>query len=160
MTSDYDARLRDMRVHFLVPVQEEEIFAEFDTAVASIPLVYQSAANAFRHSILSALSTVTMPFTLASVSVTQSHYQRFDIAERIRFDDGTVPPGENLESFRAKEAAKKADLRMTEFVQSKDGQEHIIRGICDFLLSSLRPAMGVENAARELILQGLVLLWS
>src|SRR5690242_14586169 len=137
MPSDDGARLSEMRVRFLVPAQEEELFAEFDSAVALMPAVYQSAAKAFRHSISSALATVAMPFTLANASVTQSHYQRFNIAERIRFDDGTVPPDEDIETFRAKEAGKKADLRMTEFVQSKDGQELIIRGICDFLLSSL-----------------------
>jgi len=160
MTSEDHTRLSDMRMHFVVPASEEEIFGYFDAAAASAQSVYQPAAKAFRHSILSALSTVAMPFHLANASVTQSHYRRFHSAESIRMLKTTVPPsGEDLETFRAREAGRKADLRMTEFFQSEDGRGLIIHDISIFLLSSLQKN-GIKSAARELILQGLVLLWS
>ena len=156
-----DARIRDMRAQFLVPARAEQIFAKLDTAGVSLLPEYQPVAKAFRHSLASALSTVAMPFALASASVDQSHFQRIHIAERIRarsLDEDVVQPGEDLEAVREREAHKKAHDRMREFVESDEGRNILVRDTCDFLLGSLKH--GLEQAAQELIQQGLVLVWS
>jgi hypothetical protein len=158
---ELDARLRDMRGHFLVPPSTEDIFAEFDAAAVSLRPEYQAVAKAFRHSLASALSTVAMPFVLVSNGIEQSHFQRIHIAERIRarnISEDALHPGEDLETVREHQAHTKAHLRMREFVQSEEGRNALIRDTCEFLLASLKH--GLESAAHELLQQGLVLLWS
>lgn len=154
-------RIRDLRAHFLVPPSTEEVFATFDAATVPLRQEYQAVTKAFRHSLASALSTVAMPFALASASVEQSHFQRIHIAERIRtlsIDDTTLQPREDLNAVREREAHTKARSRMREFVESEDGRNVLIRDTCGFLLTSLE--RGLEPAAQELVQQGLVLLWS
>src|SRR5262249_20728497 len=102
-----------------------------------------------------------MPFALASASVEQSHFQRIHIAERIRarsLDEAAVQPGEDLEAERERVAHSKARGRMREFVESDEGRNALIRDTCGFLLATLK--RGLEQAAQELIQQGLVLVWS
>jgi hypothetical protein len=158
---EFNNRLREMRAHFLVPPSAEETFADFDSAATSLRPEYQAVGNAFRHSLTSALSTVAMPFALATASVEQSHFQRIHIAERIRarsIDENTLQPGEDLETVRDREARTKSDSRMRELVQSEDGRNALIQDTCGFLLASLKH--GLEPGAHELLQQGLVLLWS
>lgn len=158
---ELDARIRDMRTHFLVPASTEEIFTALDAAAAPLRPEYQAVAKAFRHSLASALSTVAMPFALASASVEQNHFQRIHMAERIRarsLDEDAVQPGEDLEAAREREAHSKAHSRMREFVESEDGRNVLIRDTCGFLLASLK--QGLEALTQELIQQGLVLVWS
>src|SRR6266566_5275718 len=69
---ELDARIRDMRTHFLVPASTKETFTALDAAAAPLRPEYQAVANAFRHSLASALSTVAMPFALASASAAVS----------------------------------------------------------------------------------------
>lgn len=161
LENELDIQIRDMRAHFLVAPSTEEIFAKFDATIAPIPTEYRTIANTFRHNISAALSTVTLPFTLASTSVEQNHFQRIHIAERIRarsIEESTLQPGESIELAREQEAYTKANLRMKEFIQSEDGRNAFIQDVCTFLLTSL--AHGLEPAAQELLQQGVVLLWS
>ena len=123
--SELDTRLHAMRTHFLVPPSPEEALAAFDAAAALMQLGYKDAASGFRYSLVSTLSTASMPFTLAFTSVESSHFQRIYAAERIRarnIDESAVAPGEDLEAVRDREANVKAHSRMHEFVESKDGQ--------------------------------------
>ncbi len=159
--ADLDARIRDVRARFFVPAPADEILAELDAAAVSLGPEYQPVATAFRHSLASALSTVAMPFALASASVEQSHFQRIHIAEWIRarsLDEPALQPGEDLEALRERVAHSKAHGRMREFVESHEGHNALIRDTCGFLLATL--THGLEQAAQELIQQGLVLVWS
>jgi hypothetical protein len=159
--NELDVQIRDMRSHFLVPASTDEVFTELDAATAAVTPEYHAVVQAFRHSLASALSTVAIPFALASASVEQSHFQRIHIAERIRarsIDGDALQPGEDLEAVREREARTKAHGRMREFAESEDGRNILIRDTCGFLLASLRH--GLEPAAQELIQQGLVLVWS
>jgi len=143
--------IRDLRKHSFVPPSPEGCFADLDAAAASLRPEYRPVVEAFRHSLMSTVSTVSMPFSLASASVEQSHFQRLHTAERIRADD--------LSTEDQEEAARaKANSRMLDFVQSQDGRQALIRDTCLFLLSSL--GLGLERAAQELLEQGLALLWS
>ncbi len=79
-----DRSIREMRTHFLVPPGPEDTFSQLDALVDLLLPEYRSLAEAFKHSLSSTLSTVAMPFSLATASVHQSHFQRLHIAERIR----------------------------------------------------------------------------
>lgn len=147
------ARIREMRSHFLVPPSPEAVFAEYDPAVLLIESEYQQLAKSFRHTVAATLSTVAVPFQLASSSAEHNHYQRHYLAEIIRSGADADAATEILERVQAK-----AHERMREFVESEDGRNAVIRDTCEFLLRSL-PG-GLEFAAQELLQQGLVLLWS
>lgn len=157
---EHDA-IREMRAHFLVPPASEELFAGLDTLVPALPGEYRWLAEAFRNNLAAVLSTATIPFALASAGVHQSHLQRIHIAECIRAlpeEDDPEGSGTDLDEIRSRDAHRIAHERMREFVESKEGQQVIIRDICNFLLGSLRH--GLQAAAHELLQQGLVLLWS
>jgi hypothetical protein len=159
--NELDSQIREMRAHFLVPASTDEILKELDAARSATRPEYHSVVSAFGHNLASAVSTVAMPFRLATASVEQSHFQRIHIAERIRaryIEEDALHSGEELEAMRDREAHIKAQSRMQEFVGSDDGQDVLIRDTCRFLLASLKH--GLELAAHELIHQGLLLIWS
>ena len=83
IANELDSKFPEMRTHFLVQPSEGKVFAEFDAASSLTCPKYKIAADAFRHSIASALSTVALPFTFAYASVLGSHFQRFHTAARI-----------------------------------------------------------------------------
>src|SRR4029077_2221551 len=70
------------------------------------------------------------------------------------------PPlqGEDLETAWERQAHAKAGERMHEFCQAPDGRRALKHDLSVFLLTSLKG--GFEQAAHELLQQGLVLLWS
>lgn len=157
-----DRSIREMRTHFLVPPGPEDTFSRLDALVDSLLPEYRSLAEAFKHSLSSTLSTVAMPFSLATASVHQSHFQRLHIAERIRarsIELDSIKPGEDLEEVRQREAYRVASERMREFAESEEGKNAIIWDVCGFLLAGLRDGE-LESATKELIQQGTILVWS
>lgn len=155
--------VRDMRKHFFVPPSAEESFAGLDAAAALLRPEYQPVFEAFRHSLMATISTVAMPFSLASASVERSHFQRFHAAERIRAHDFgdmfTEGDREGITNDQEETTAhNEARSRMLDFLQSQDGRQALVRDTCQFLLASL--GRGLERAAQELLQQGLALLWS
>ena len=157
-----DRSLREMRAYFLVPPGTEETFARLDTLIKTLLPEYRRLAEAFKHSLSSTLSTVAMPFSLATSSVHQSHLQRLHIAESIRarsIELDSIKPGEDLEQVREREAHRIASQRMRELIESEEGQNVIIRDVCGFLLAGLEEGE-LTSATKELIQQGTILLWS
>jgi hypothetical protein len=159
--SELAALVHQMRAHFLVPPSTDGVLAEFDAATALLRPEHQAVAKALSYSLASVLSTVAMPFALASASAHQRVFQSFHAAERIRdrfLNEETPSPDEDLECFRERVAYTKADTRMHEFTQSPDGEDVITRHISEFLVAGME--QGLESAAQELLQQGLVLVWS
>ena len=96
-----------MRDHFLVPPAPHEAFSRLDELIDELDTKYQALGQSFRHNLTSLLSSVAMPFALASASVRESHFQRIHIAERIRarsIEIDAIQPGERLEEVREREA--------------------------------------------------------
>ncbi len=154
--------IREMRDHFFVPPAPNETFSRLDELIEELDTKYQALGQTFRHNLASALSSVAMPFALASASVRESHFQRIHTAERIRagsIELDAIQPGERLEEVREREAYRIAGSRMTEFEESEEGKNAIIRDICSFLITSLE-ARELKLAARELVQQGIILIWS
>jgi hypothetical protein len=153
--------MREMLEHFVIPPSNEQPLNELDAACSAVHDSYQQLLTAFRHSLSATISTVTMPFAMAYASTEQWHFKRLHIAERIRAqmitEDG-VPDGETLETYREREAHLKAQSSMQDFSKSEDGLNVLIGDTCSFLMNGLHH--GLEAAAKELLQQGLVLLWS
>lgn len=157
-----DQAIREMRDHFLVPPDQNEVFSRLDELIDGLDTKYQALGRSFRHNLNSLLSSVAMPFALASSSVHEIHFQRIHMAERIRarsIDQDAIQPGEIIEKVRERESYRKARSRMTDFGESEEGKNAIIQDICGFLLTSLE-AGGLKIAARELVQQGIILVWS
>jgi hypothetical protein len=155
------ALVRQVDAHFFAPPQAEKIMADFDPATLSLRTEFQKIANAFRHNLISTISTVAMPFALADASAHQRIFQSLHACERIRATLIEEYPNqcEDLEEYRERIAYEKASCRMrTEFCESPVGARVIIRHQSQFLLEGLNH--GLESAAQELLQQGLVLLWS
>jgi hypothetical protein len=153
--------MRDMLKHFVIPPSNDQSLNDFDAASNGVRHSYQQVLTAFRHSLSATVSTVTMPFALAYASTEQWHFGRLHIAERIRAqmitEDG-VPEGETIETYREREAHVKAQSSMQDFSKSEDGLNILIGDTCTFLMNGLHH--GLEAATKELLQQGLVLLWS
>jgi hypothetical protein len=157
-----DELVDEMRGHFLVPPTTEQTFAEFDSAVGVLRPEYQAVAKAFRYSMTSTLSTVAIPFALASASVEHEQRQRILISAKIhaKYLTEDVPqPGEDIETFRERTAHTKTDQELGELTQSDFGKLYLKANAAGFLLASIQHG-GLGPAAEELLLQGLVLLWS
>jgi hypothetical protein len=149
-----------MREHFLVRPSEDEVFSAFDAALRSVRPECQSALLAFRHSLSATLSTVTLPFAFAFDGFERSRFELFHAAERIRaLNIDHAPDNTGLERFRREQAYEKAQIRMAEFTQSAEGVDALIIDTCHFLLQAINHHE-IEPAAKELLQQGIVLLWS
>jgi hypothetical protein len=147
--TEVKAQVREMTAHFLVPRQTAQLFAKLDSASTSLIPAYKPTFSAFRGSMCSAVSTISMPFALVSASVHRSHFQRIYAASRIRalaYDWG------------ADETFAKAESQMREWNASEEGERAIIADICKFLMDSSKN--GLDSAAHDLLRQGLVLTWS
>jgi hypothetical protein len=157
-----DEPIREMRDHFFVPPAPNEAFSNLDELIEVIDTRYQAVGETFRHNLNSLLTSVAMPFALASASVHQSHFQRLHTAERIRarsIELEAIQPGEQLEEVREREAYRIAESRMREFRESEDGKNVIILDICDFLNKMLKRDE-LKLAAENLIQQSVILYWS
>jgi hypothetical protein len=150
-----------MRTHFLLPPDMENLWVEFDRATALLAPTHQAVAKAFRYSVASTVSTVSMPFALAFRSAHEKRFQMFLAPARMRarhLDERPLPPNENPDTVREERAQAKTEATMREFCESRDGSRVLHHDISVFLLSSLK--MGFQQAAQELLQQGLALLWS
>jgi hypothetical protein len=146
---------------FLIALGPGELYPELDVARDSLPAKYSDIAEAFSNNLAGVLSTVGMPFNLASAATEGSHLQRIFTAESIRALKVGIDSQEEAATpeVRHKAAFERASKRMLEFLSSGDGQDTIAIDVCRFLLRSLKtPAM--VDAALELLLQGEVLTWS
>jgi hypothetical protein len=159
--SEIIALVHQVDAHFFAPPPLEKTMAEFDAATPSLRPEFQKVANAFRHNLISTISTVSIPFALADASAHQRIFQSLHSCERIRaiLIEKTPDSGEELGKYRERVAYDRANSRMrAEFCESPEGARVIIRHQSEFLLGGLKH--GLEPAAQELLQQGLVLLWS
>jgi hypothetical protein len=146
------------RLTFSVPPNKEQLLAPLTEANARLSKPFAEIGLAFRANISGLISTVSVPYTLASKSASDSSWQRIVTAERIRsLPIGNEPEPEEPER-REREAFSRAESKMKSFIGSTEGREVLIRGTLGFL-DSLRSDEAVIGAANELIRQGVVLCW-
>jgi hypothetical protein len=172
--SEFDAKIREVHKHFFISPQAERTVAALDATFDMLRPEHHAVAMAFRYSLDATLSTVTVPFTLAISSIQQSHAQRIAAGARIQAEfpdvfpehasdlspDGeSTDPSEDPETRRERRAQRRFDSEFRKLVESKEGMQTLILDTAKFLLASLKDAR-MEAATRELLQQGLVLLWS
>ncbi len=161
MNADSGSAVEKMRTYFFVPPDVGSFMAEVNQLASGAELPMAEIARAFAHNVSAVISTVSIPFTLASTSVHRQHYWRFGTAERIRarmIEQEENETEEALERRRDAHAGKRADERMQEFLATSDGTNTVTEDICHFLLSGFKEQGGAD-AASELLHQGVVLLW-
>ncbi len=152
--------IEGLREQFLIPV-ENEFLSEPRQIVVQLRPPYKSLGEAFLHNLDSVISTVTIPFTLVSSSVNYRHRVRLRTAECIRTLSLDMEDGETeelLERRREQHALKAAEKRMAEFAKSPKGVEMMVRDTCAFLRIGVEVG-ALDVAAKNLLLQGVVLVW-
>jgi len=123
--------------------------------------LYEIAA-AFEQNISAVGATVGLPVTLASAASEGTHWQRIHTAESIRalmLDAEPEESEEALETRRKSHAREIASQRMRKYSASPEGRDAIAADACRFLLDGLS-STSLDEAANELLRQGVVLAWS
>ena len=154
--------VRQMQEHFLVPPNESGFFSPLKDLIPSLDTQLRLPAEAFIQSLSAILSTMSLPFALASASTEQQHYMRFHIAENIRGLSRAREEGESEAAYEARTErfiARRAAEHMQEFRNSKEGVNILVSQTCRFLLDGIRRGP-IEEPAAELLLEGTWLSWS
>lgn len=140
--------------HFVLPMREGILIDELKLAIQKASSTLKDSAQAFAHNIDAAISTVSVPATLAMASAQNFRFQQLHIAEKIR-----AIPHEGEFSEEAKHVALENAKRKTmEELSTKTGVNQVATMACNFLLFTLEDE-DVAQAALELTLQGTVLVW-
>ena len=106
----------------------------------------------------SVVSTASLPFQLVNTSTLQRKFDRFHSAESI-LALKHVSRGSGLTDELKKMAYETADLRMSEFMQSSEGEGFFRDEIVSELGRTLR-SKDIAAAAQELLAQSIVSTWS
>lgn len=151
---------RKFHQHFYAPPPGQEMFVSFEPLAAVLTPQYSLIAAAFRHSVEAALSTVSIPFFLAFDRAQSIRFQKIHILARMR----TIRKEPSTASFTREHdrlAHEEAQLEMNEFMKSAEGTNAMVNDTTHFLLGALeRDDQNLAVAARELLQQGLILVWS
>src|SRR5207248_5961484 len=107
---------------------------------------FTDSGTALRANIEGLISTISVPYTLATKSASDRHWQAIHSAERIR--SLMLDAGANE---RERQALTSAKSRMQSFVRSPEGRDALMRDTLNFL-ESLRSDEAVLRAAKALIL--------
>lgn len=153
---------KEVAGRFLIGHRLDGVLSSISAVRTNISPHLSTVAEAFEQNISAVVATVGIPLTLAADAAHQSHWQRIYSSERIRSLMLQIESGEDqdtLEKRRNKHAIGVSKERMREFANSPEGAQTIAVDICRFLLDALAPS-DLDNAADELLRQGIVLTWS
>jgi hypothetical protein len=140
---------------FVLPV--EGLWTSFEPAYSALPEPFKPIAAVFRGNIQSAYTVATIPYLIANSGVIQARFARHLIAARIRLlkevDAGQEPTKEQQQRAFAT-ASEKMDAELKAPETSKQLAQSVVR---DLLRLLEREEFDV--AARELLLETLVMMW-
>lgn len=146
---------------FAVPTDEEKLFASLTDAIQRIGEPFSELGDTLRSNLAALWSTVTVPYQMAKASSVDTHWFRISTAAKIRSmipKPDMAEAGDDPELEREREAAANAAAEFEQFGFSDEGQARLMKDSLMFLGRLLATDSFVE-AARELILQGVVLCW-
>jgi len=146
---------------FLVPPSPKELPEKLSEIAQNTSLQYGSIATAFCANVQGLLATVSIPYRMAHSAATNQHFQRIHIAARIRSlknRPDPQPQSDELEAIRERDARTHANEEMYKFVDSAKGRDVLIHDSLLFL-EGVFEDKSLAEAARELMLQGVVLCW-
>lgn len=159
--NDLKALARRVTACFFIGPRRDGVLSTYNETLRSFPSPYAEIGEAFQSNVRGLFSTVSIPFALANNAAIDRHYQRVETSERILSlliepESGETP--KQLETKREAVAREKADSSMRLFLASAEGTEAVVGDCLTFLERSLRDS-SVAEAAKELLLQGVVLCW-
>ena len=143
---------------FFVPVNRPIFFNNLDKIISTIPPSFLQIAEAFRHNLDAAISTVSIPLELAMAMAQEKRFQQISIAWRIRARRDLGPDGEPT-AQALHNALDEASKQMTDELQSPEGINTLADDACAFLIRLSKQGT-VKQASDELLRQGIVLVWA
>ncbi|MBI4220094.1 MAG: hypothetical protein HY682_08140 [Chloroflexi bacterium] len=152
---DRSVRRRATEV-FLVPGADAFDTSRLRELSAALPSCLANPAAAFLSNVDASVSVLCLPTCLAMASAQEWRFRQIHIAERIR---AGTDPSADPNSPEERGARDKARERFAAEMSSNDAISHIADQACSFLLSQ-HAQQHVADAAAELLLQGVVLVWS
>lgn len=149
---DSSALAKSVQEVFLVPPNFPAMSAELVNIATQLEGERRTVAESFLNSLRGVVSTLTIPFNYTYAQVHSLQWQRFLMAGRIRARSNPK------ESEREVQARAEAQAQLKEFVEQEAGGL-----IADEVLNQLDYIKAQPEslaAARELMRQGVVLIWS
>jgi hypothetical protein len=143
------ADLVDPRDRFFIPLEKEKLTLPLDGCCLNASL--QMLAEAFCQNLEAVVTTVSVPFFMATASVQKRRFMQIHMAERIRALKH-VAPNQPLTPELERSARQKAEFRM-------DGESLRIPELVVDELSDFIGNAEFSEACQEILRQGLVLAW-
>ncbi len=162
-----EKEIKEAEKHFFFPQNRETFLQQLDQAVAGAPQAVVSLADSFKSNLGAVLSTLSMPVQMAEAHIWMSRFMQIHSRERRR----AVNIDRLVDAFRGKRkydgltdeeeqaALKSAERIMTEVERTPERAEARGRSV-RHLLGTLVSEDEIECGARELMRQGVVLVWS
>jgi hypothetical protein len=141
-----------VREVFLIPPDFAAMSVELAELVSRTEGARRDASESFLQSLRGAVTTLSIPFQYTYSEVHSVQWQRFISAERIR------ARGNPAESEREMQAQSVATARMKEYFEHESGGQ--VANSVLLRLESIKGQPESLSAARELMRQGVVLIWS
>lgn len=141
---------------FVVPGAEAFDTNQLRDLRKSLPECLTAPADAYLANLDGSLSVLCLPMRLAIANSQDWRFNQIYIAERIRSD---ADPDADPNSSEMKEVLSRARDRFEEEMSVKESIDHVADQACSFLLHQHEQAH-VADAAADLLLQGVVLVWS
>lgn len=149
---DSSALAKSVQEVFLIPPDFPQMSAELVSLTSMMEGGRRTVAESFLNSLRGAVSTLAIPFNYTYAQIHSLQWQRILMAERIRALSNPE------ESEREAQARAVAQAKMNEFLVQESGGF-----IADEVLNQLEYIKAQPEslaAARELMRQGVVLIWS
>jgi hypothetical protein len=139
--------------------------AEVDAFCREAPAALKPVAAAFSHNIEAARLVVSIPFTLVTAAEADARFSRLAIAAQIRArgqyeqQGGDLSSGAALPDEFVRQAWATAEAEMQKLLQTDSGKDEILDSVV-LTLKRVLQNRGLEVAARELLRQAVVAIWS
>jgi hypothetical protein len=157
MKSEMMALSKDAREVFLLPTQDKKYLLPLFEITEKLSGTFKQIALAFIDNLESVLSTVSIPFQYTCTLVQNLHFQKLHMVERIKLAKISFEPVVESQAEKDEKALKNAKLCFQEFMESEGGNI-VARDVLERLLLIKNDVESLK-AARELICQGLLLIW-
>lgn len=160
-------RAKQMREAFYVPRNEDRLLGKVNNLLSEAPPEYAAVLRSFADSISSINSVLSLPYTMAEDSVSRALFHNYFMAESIRgLPDAAEEETEAEEDKQTRQriAHERASKKFDEFLSTPDGRDKYVYRLSQYLMDFVEsdaPKMGrVKCGFGELLLQGVVLVWS
>ncbi|ODR99151.1 hypothetical protein AUC68_03735 [Methyloceanibacter methanicus] len=147
-----ESTFREFSNRFVLP--RDDLWAEFDGALERAPADYRGAAIVFKGNIDSALTVVTIPFTMTYSEFVQSRFQALHMAEKIR----ALKPFEKPTADDDREAYSTASQRIDQELKTPKFISHLTDMVVQRLVDRSEGG-DLKTASHELLLETIVMVW-